>query len=34
MLAHRISGERLPYVDNDDIKELLDSHIAKLFEGL
>ena len=34
MLAHRISGERLLDVGNDDIKELLDSHIAKLFEGL
>jgi hypothetical protein len=34
MLAHRISGEVFPDVDDDDIKEILDSHIAQLSEGL
>ena len=34
MLAHRISGEIFPDVDDDDIKEILDSHIAQLSEGL
>jgi len=34
MLAHRISGEIFPDVDDDDIKEIHDSHIAQLSEGL
>lgn len=34
MLPHRISGEIFPDVDDDDIKEILESHIAQLSEGL
>jgi hypothetical protein len=34
MLAHRSSGEIFPDVDDDDIKEILDCHIAQLSEGL